>query len=68
MAAVLESQPAPSIFDQLAAEDRVLTTTITTFREACAELAAKNGQGDPIRQRIRQALFQTRSLTRGSSR
>jgi hypothetical protein len=68
MATQLQSQPGPSIFEQLAAKDQELTVTVECFREACAELAAKNGHGDPIRLRIRQALFQMRGTSRGSSR
>jgi hypothetical protein len=62
------ASPAPSVFDQLATKNQELTVTITSFRAACAELAAKNGQGEPIRQRIRQALFLVRGTLRGSSR
>jgi len=61
------STPAPSVFDQLAAKDQELTDTISHFRKACAELAAKNGQGEPIRRRIRQALSQVRGVMSGSN-
>lgn len=68
MAAVCDPQTAPSVFDQLVVKNAELTLTGIDLRQACVELAAKNGSGDHIRRRIRQALFPRRGATRGSSR
>ena len=59
---------ASPIFKQLAEKDQELVETVESLHQACADLAARNGEGEPIRRRIRLALQQSRSVMRGASR
>lgn len=66
MASVAQPQ---SVFEQLVEKDTELKQTLDTFRSACAELAAKNGSGEPTRRLIRSSFVQaTYRATNGPSR
>lgn len=65
MAAV--SAPNPITVDLEGATD-TLQRTLSDFREACKQLAAMNGHGEPIRRKIRNSLFQIRGASNGTGR
>jgi hypothetical protein len=63
---------ATAAFNQTSVELKgataTLQKTVSDFREACKNLAAMNGHGEPIRRKIRNSLIGIKGKANGQSR